>query len=62
MSYKPTSEFLHVMMTRGYVADCTDLEGLDTALKEGKPDGGSGEGAEQSATIHDEGELLRDEG
>ena len=35
MSYKPTSEFLHVMQSRGYLADCTDLEGLDTALKSG---------------------------
>lgn len=35
MSYKPTSEFLHVMKTRGFFADCTDLEGLDDALKSG---------------------------
>jgi len=35
MPYKPTSEFLHVMQTRGFVQDCTDLEGLDAALNEG---------------------------
>ena len=35
MSYKPTSEFLQIMTTRGYLADCTDMEGLDTALKSG---------------------------
>lgn len=35
MSYKPTSEFLQVMQSRGFVQDCTDLEGLDTALNEG---------------------------
>ena len=35
MSYKPTSEFLQVMQTRGFMQDCTDLEGLDNALNEG---------------------------
>ena len=35
MAYKPTTEFLTIMQTRGFVADCTDLEGLDTALKAG---------------------------
>lgn len=35
MSYKPTSEFLQVMQTRGYMQDCTDLQGLDEALNEG---------------------------
>ncbi|MEO0389285.1 MAG: tyrosine--tRNA ligase [Pseudomonadota bacterium] len=35
MTYKPTSDFLHVLQTRGFVADCTDLEGLDEALKTG---------------------------
>ena len=32
MSYKPKSEFLHVMQSRGFMSDCTDLEGLDEAL------------------------------
>ena len=35
MSYQPKSEFLQVMITRGYMADCTDLEGLDQALRAG---------------------------
>ncbi len=35
MTYQPKSEFLTVMAERGFMADCTDLEGLDTALLEG---------------------------
>jgi len=35
MTYKPKSEFLHVMQTRGFLQDCTDLEGLDNRLLEG---------------------------
>ena len=35
MTYKPRSEFLNVMMARGYLADCTDLQGLDDALMAG---------------------------
>ncbi len=35
MSYRPKSEFLHVMRTRGFMQDCTDLEGLDEALING---------------------------
>lgn len=35
MTYKPKSEFLHVMQTRGFLQDCTDLEGLDLRLLEG---------------------------
>ncbi len=35
MTYKPSSDFLHVLHTRGFIADCTDLEGLDDALKSG---------------------------
>ncbi|MFO7855701.1 MAG: tyrosine--tRNA ligase [Paracoccaceae bacterium] len=35
MTHVPTSDFLHVMTTRGYMQDCTDLEGLDSALKKG---------------------------
>ena len=33
-AYLPKSEFLHVMQQRGFFADCTDLEGLDTALRD----------------------------
>ncbi|MEM8596604.1 MAG: tyrosine--tRNA ligase [Pseudomonadota bacterium] len=33
MSITPKSEFLHVLQTRGYIQDCTDLEGLDTLLR-----------------------------
>ena len=35
MPYRPTSEFLTVMQQRGYMHDCTDLEGLDAAFKAG---------------------------
>ncbi len=35
MPYQPKSEFLDVMVARGYLADCTDLEGLDQALMAG---------------------------
>jgi tyrosyl-tRNA synthetase len=35
MTYRPKSDFLHVMQTRGFVADCTDLQGLDEALRAG---------------------------
>jgi tyrosyl-tRNA synthetase len=32
MTYQPKAEFLRVMIARGYMQDCTDLEGLDAAL------------------------------
>ena len=32
MTYHPRSDFMAVMMERGFVADCTDYEGLDEAL------------------------------
>ena len=32
MTYKPKSEFLQVMQSRGFMSDCTDLEALDEAL------------------------------
>ena len=35
MTYHPKSEFIHVMMERGYLADCTDYQRLDTALLKG---------------------------
>ncbi|MEM9428121.1 MAG: tyrosine--tRNA ligase [Pseudomonadota bacterium] len=35
MTYKPTSDFLHTLQSRGFIADCTDLEGLDATLKSG---------------------------
>jgi tyrosyl-tRNA synthetase len=35
MTYQPKSEFLHVMRTRGFLADCTDLPALDDALMAG---------------------------
>lgn len=35
MTFKPKSEFLHVMQTRGFLQDCTDLEGLDERLMSG---------------------------
>ena len=35
MTYHPKSEFLHTLIARGYLADCTDLQGLDDALMAG---------------------------
>jgi len=35
MTYHPKSEFMHVMMERGYLSDCTDYQGLDEALSKG---------------------------
>ena len=35
MTYHPKSDFMHIMMTRGYLADCTDYQGLDEALVKG---------------------------
>ncbi|WP_265502642.1 tyrosine--tRNA ligase [Paracoccus beibuensis] len=35
MTHQPKSEFLRIMSERGYLADCTDHEGLDTALLAG---------------------------
>ncbi|MDG1378163.1 MAG: tyrosine--tRNA ligase [Yoonia sp.] len=35
MTYRPKSEFMSVMMTRGFLADCTDYQGLDDALSNG---------------------------
>jgi tyrosyl-tRNA synthetase len=32
MTYRPKSDFLDVMVARGYLQDCTDLEGLDERL------------------------------
>jgi tyrosyl-tRNA synthetase len=35
MTYRPKSDFMAVMMERGYLADCTDYQGLDEALSQG---------------------------
>ena len=35
MTYHPKSEFMAVMMQRGFLADCTDYQGLDDALSKG---------------------------
>ncbi|MEL7092043.1 MAG: tyrosine--tRNA ligase [Pseudomonadota bacterium] len=32
MTYTPRSDFCHVMQSRGFLADCTDLQALDEAL------------------------------
>jgi hypothetical protein len=32
MTYQPKSDFLRVMIERGFLADCTDMQGLDEAL------------------------------
>lgn len=35
MTYSPRSDFLRVMIERGFMQDCTDLQGLDEALMAG---------------------------
>jgi tyrosyl-tRNA synthetase len=35
MTYHPKSDFMRVMMTRGFLADCTDYQALDEALVKG---------------------------
>ncbi|ETW11756.1 tyrosyl-tRNA ligase [Roseivivax marinus] len=35
MTYHPKSDFLRIMIERGYLADCTDYQGLDEALTNG---------------------------
>ncbi|GGG76047.1 tyrosine--tRNA ligase [Salipiger pallidus] len=35
MTYHPKSDFLRIMIERGYLADCTDYQGLDDALTNG---------------------------
>ncbi len=35
MAYYPKSEFLHELMARGFLADCTDYQGLDERLSKG---------------------------
>ena len=35
MTFQPKSDFLNIMIERGFVADCTDYEGLDAALLKG---------------------------
>ncbi|WP_127903352.1 tyrosine--tRNA ligase [Solirhodobacter olei] len=35
MTYHPKSDFLRVMIERGFLADCTDYQGLDDAFAEG---------------------------
>ncbi len=35
MTHQPKSDFLQVMIARGFLADCTDLAGLDAALCDG---------------------------
>jgi len=36
MSYAPKSDFLKIMIERGFVAECTDYEGLDNSILNGK--------------------------
>jgi tyrosyl-tRNA synthetase len=35
MTYHPKSDFMSVMIERGFLADCTDYQGLDDALSQG---------------------------
>lgn len=51
MTYTPKSEFLNVMQERGFVADCTDYQGLDEALLKGVVPGYIGYDA-TAASLH----------
>ena len=33
MVFRPKSDFLNIMISRGFISDCTDYEGLDHLLK-----------------------------
>ena len=35
MTYHPKSDFMRVMIERGYLADCTDYQALDEAFLKG---------------------------
>jgi len=35
MTYHPKSDFIRIMMERGFLADCTDYQGLDDAFSKG---------------------------
>ncbi|QIE55347.1 tyrosine--tRNA ligase [Pikeienuella piscinae] len=35
MTFSPRSDFLHTLTSRGFIQDCTDLQGLDDALRAG---------------------------
>lgn len=35
MTYQPKSDFLRIIVERGFLADCTDLQGLDERMLEG---------------------------
>ena len=35
MTYHPKSDFMSVMIERGFLADCADYQGLDDALSQG---------------------------
>ena len=35
MTYHPKSDFMATIMERGFLADCTDYQGLDEALRKG---------------------------
>ena len=35
MTYHPKSDFLRIIIERGFLADCTDLQELDAALAKG---------------------------
>jgi len=39
MTYHPKSDFLATIISRGFLADCTDLQDLDAALKRGRVTG-----------------------
>ncbi|CUH25528.1 Tyrosine--tRNA ligase [Jannaschia seosinensis] len=51
MTYHPKSDFLTVMMERGFLADCTDYQGLDEALMAGNVPGYIGFDA-TAASLH----------
>ncbi|MBY6089835.1 tyrosine--tRNA ligase [Maritimibacter alkaliphilus] len=51
MTYHPKSDFLNVMIERGFLADCTDYQGLDDALIDGVVPGYIGYDA-TAASLH----------
>jgi len=51
MTYHPKSDFMQVMIERGFLADCTDYQGLDAALSAGVVPGYIGYDA-TAASLH----------
>ena len=57
MSYSPKSDFLKIMIERGFVADCTDYEGLDSVIAKGNLT--AYVGFEKGRALHHAGQLVQ---